>query len=312
MKQRIDLKSRFCTFLRNLSIRLSALWTRCRSWLPLTLAVLVLVLIRIIGYALPSWSWPIAGPLMILRLLHDRLLDILLVAAAIVAAMLLSDAERSSKLQRFLWSPLLCALLTLGLGIGGTAAYEWAEEAAYYAKIDRQTQQIQEFIDIADEAVWYSRNEHQNPSDLEAFPEILREGTHMEDFEVATHPYATDTMLIDYDSMTLAFCYHHLSSFRLHRFRLIPQEEPPKDHLWSHSVELAHPGAQLTCYFAYRDNQPGNGSNMLCITLTMADGTVYTAADLTDPDTGYNYFVGHLAGGEYQRIEDFQERKNND
>lgn len=121
----------------------------------------------------------------------------------------------------------------------------------------------------------------------------------------AENGYITDTLMIDYDTMTIGFSYYHISIFELKTFSLEPNGQVPESCDWSDSIDLAKSGACLTFYFEYRDGQIGNGHTATCIALTMPDGTVYTAADLIDPDTGYSYHVGHIGGGYYVRIEDF-------
>lgn len=176
------------------------------------------------------------------------------------------------------------------------AAYDEYQDRQYQAKEEAHAKEIQEFIQIADEAYAYSNAEYQGENYKIAFPELVMENR-----------YVTNTLMIDYDTMTLGFCFYDITMFELKTFALEPGGIVPENCEWSHTLDLEGSGGKLTMYFEYRDGMVGNGSTATCIALTMPDGTVYTAKDLTNPDTGYNYFVGHIDGGYYVRIDGFNE-----
>ena len=284
------------------------IWSKIKYPLYLTLIVLLMTFLRFGAMAVPSWiPTMLLSPLIASRLiLGDSLTNVLLAAVSIGAVMLVPcevqwGQVQRSRLRRFLLRPALAVLVIFGLSAILIAANDQWEDMIWDRTVAASHREIREFIDIADEAIVYSNSEYQGSNYQQDFPELVMEGR-----------YVTDTMMIDYDSMTIGFCYHHIAKFELKTFSFKSGGNIPGNYEWSHSVALSEPGALLTFYFDYRDGQEGNGSTTTCIALTMADGTVYTAANLTDPRTGYSYFVGHLGGGAYEPIENFQERKQYD
>lgn len=282
--------------------------SKIKSPLLLTLIVLLMTFLRFGAMAVPSWiPTTLISPLLVCRLVLGDFLTNVLLAAASIGAVILVPCEvqwgevQRSRLRRFLLRPALAVLVIFGLSAVLIAANDQWEDMIWDRTVAASHREVREFIDIADEAILYSNAEYQGSNYQQDFPELVMEDR-----------YVTDTMMIDYDSMTIGFCYHYVSKFQLKTFSLQAGGKVPESYTWSHSVALSEPGALLTFYFDYRDGKEGNGSTTTCIALTMADGTVYTAANLTDPRTGYSYFVGHLGGGSYEPIEDFQERKQYD
>lgn len=274
-------------------------WDKIKHPLLISLIVVLLSFLRFLAIARPSWvDASLVYPLWVVCvLLTEPGAAILLLTVGAGAAMLVPCEGERTGVRRFLIRPLATMLAILLIPGIMVPVNDNLETKLRQAKVSASHREIQKFVEIADEAILYSNDQHLGHRGLEDFPALAVDGK-----------YITDTMLIDYDSMTIGFAYQHISIFELRTFSF-EKGQPPQESAWSHSIDLGAPGATLTLYFDYRDGSEGNGSTMTCICLTMADGTVYTAADITDPETGYNYFVGHPGGGEYRRIEDFLQRK---
>lgn len=274
-------------------------WDKIKHPLLIALIAALLGFIRFLAIARPSWvdSSLEYSLWVVCVVLTEPGAAILLLAVGAGAAMLVPCEGERAGVRRFLIRPLATVLTIVLLSGVMIPVNDGLETKLWQAKVKASHKEIQKFVEIADEAILYSHNEHLGQRGLEDFPALAVE-----------EKYITDTMMIDYDTMTIGFAYHNISMFELRTFSF-EKGQRPQESTWSHSVNLAEPGATLTLYFDYRDGAEGNGSTMTCIALAMADGSVYTAVDITDPETGYNYFVGHPDGGEYRRIEEFHQRK---
>jgi hypothetical protein len=287
-------------------------WEKIKYPLFISLTVAVFAFIRYAYYALPSWI-PVMmlSPLMFIRIVSESIFDsslgfdilFWLVALGCVILAAPTPWERG-KLRRFLLRPLIAAVVILGLSTGGILLNDPLEDTLYDIERNASHRQIQKFIDTADEAVWYAP--HCYSGYTEDFPELVRPiwaGNQI--------PHVTDTILIDYDSKTVGFAYHHITYFVLKDIRLGKSFTVPENWDERNTVTLAEPGAVLTMYYSYRDGHPGNGCDITCIALTMADGSSYGTNQLTDPETGRNYFLKLPTSDDvFERIEDFMERKN--
>lgn len=274
-------------------------WDKIKHPLLLALIAAVLGFIRFLAIARPSWvDASLIYPLWVVCVwLTEFGAAVLLFAVGAGASMLVPCEGERARVRRFLLRPLLTVLaIELVSGVL-VPVNDGLETKLWQAKVKASHKEVQKYVEIADEAILYSYDQHLGQRGLEDFPALVVDGK-----------YITDTMMIDYDTMTIGFAYQYISMFELRTFSF-EKGQLPQGSTWSHSVELGTPGATLTLYFDYRDGAEGNGSTMTCIALTMADGSIYTAADITDPETGYNYFVGHPDGGEYRRMEDFLQRK---
>ena len=238
--------------------------------------------------------------------------DLALFLATVCCIMAVPFLRKLGKAMRF----AICTLLTLAVFLACTplvnntvtyaqTAYKEHQDRQYDAMVDAHHQEIRDFIAIADEAVWYSYN---NYGCKEEFPELVRQvwaGNNM--------PHVTNTILIDYDSKTVGFAYHDISYFVLKDIPLTDGFTVPDTCDLTNTAFLAESGAKLTMYFNYTNGQIGNGYDIVCIALTMADGTVYGTNHLTDPENGRNYRLRLPISDEgFVRIEDFLERKEND
>lgn len=279
-------------------------WEKIKHPLLLLLIAVVLSFLRFLAIAVPSWvDSSVIYPLFAVRiLLTDLGAGILLLAVGAGAAMLVPCEGERTGLRRFLIRPVAVLLLILilsGIAIGSNGRWE---KRIYNRGKEASHQQIRDFIEIADEAIWYSKDWH---DDAEDFPELVRPiwaGTHS--------PHVTDTILVDYDSKTVGFAYHYVSYFVLKDITLSQSFTVPDTWDYVNTVVLGEPGAELKLYFNYKDGQEGNGYDIVCITLTMADGTVYGTNDLTDPETGRNYHLSlPTADSVFERIDDFLQRK---
>lgn len=274
-------------------------WNKIKYPLFIALIAVPLSFIRFLAIARPSWvNASLIYPLWVVCVwLTEPGAAILLFAVGAGAAMLVPCEGERAKLRRFLLRPLLTMLAIVMVSSVLVPVNDGLETKLWQERVKASHKEIQKFVEMADEAILYSYDDHLSQEKLKDFQALAVDGM-----------YVTDTMMIDYDTMTIGFAYQDNFIFTLRTFSF-EKGQLPQGSTWSHSVDLDTPGATLTLYFDYRDGAKGNGSTMTCIALTMADGTVYIAADITDPETGYYYFVGHPDGGEYRRIEDFLQRK---
>lgn len=279
----------------------------------ITIIVLIILFFTFLRIALPAmpYDW---RPFLYLRFIlsggfsgpdYWHVWDIFTAVIGICCIFAVPVEGSCKGLRRFLLRPIALVLVfVLSSPYVNTTvesahtAYKEYQDRQYQAKVDARTMEIQAFIEIADEAYAYDNSQYQGENYLTAFPELVLEDK-----------YVTDTLLIDYDTMTIGFCFHHITMFELKTFSMEISDQLPESYEWKETLDLVDSGGQLTVYFNYRDGSAGNGCTAICIAITMPDGTTYIAQDLTNPETGYNYFIGHIAGNYYVHIADFPERE---
>ena len=268
--------------------------------LAIVLIVAVMTFVRFCAIAIPTWvdyRWYYL-PMVVNFIFGKAATTIFVLIITAGAVMLVPCNTEPQKTHRFLIRPLSAALVVLVLSGIAIPINDKVEDAIWDRKVTASHKQIQKFIQIADEAYAYSTTEYQDNHYQEAFSELVIEDR-----------YVTDTMMIDYDTMTLAFCFHGVSNFELKTFQFVEGGQIPESSAWKHTLELANSGGILTMFFEYRDGMVGNGFTITCIALTMPDGTVYTIRDLIDPGTGYSYFFGNgIDGGYFKHIEGIPQR----
>lgn len=291
-------------------------WNKVKCLLLIALILLAFTALRIALPAMPyDWRFLLSFRFLLVlfseELFHSRwgLWDLILYIAAVACVAALPCLWKLKMINRI----VLCALAVLLVFVACTPmvsgaidyaydAYKELQDRQYDEMVNTRHQEIRDFIAIADEAVWYSNN---NYGRKEEFPELVRQvwaGNNM--------PHVTDTILIDYDSKTVGFAYHYIAYFALKEIPLTDDFTIPEAYDLTNTAFLADPGAKLTMYFNYTDGQIGNGYDIVCIALTMADGTVWGTNDLTDPENGRNYRLNLPISDEgFVRIEDFLERK---
>lgn len=282
-------------------------WNKVKFPLLIALITVVMTLLRFCTMAVPSWiDYSLYYPLMVFHFMFGGAAANILLIVLCAGAVMLVPCEwewGEEKLRRFVVRPVLAVAVMLcasGFMIHGNDAIE---DKIWEKKVDASHEPIQAFIQIADEAIWYSNNCHSGYT--EEFPELVRPiwaGNRL--------PHVTDTILVDYDSKTVGFAYHQGMYFVLKDISLCQDFTVPDACNETNTVILADPGAELKLYYNYKGGAEGNGYDVICITLTMADGTVYGTNDLTDPETGRNYFLSlPILDEGFERIEDFMERK---
>ena len=278
--------------------KIKQLWYTIEPAVPtlaLVLIVAVMAFVRFCAIGLPSWidyRWyylPMAAHFIFGK--AATTIFVLIITAG--AVMLVPCHTEPQKTHRFLIRPLSAALAVLVLSGIAIPLSKKLEQTIWDHKVNTINKQIQEFIQIADEAYAYSTAEYQNSHYQEAFPELVIEDR-----------YVTDTMMIDYDTMTLGFCFHRFTKFELKTFQFVEGGQIPASCGRKHSLELTGSGGTMTLFFEYR----GGNSTLTCIALTMPDGTVYTVRDLIDPGTGHSYFFGNIDGGYFKHIEGIPQR----
>lgn len=284
-------------------------WNKVKYPLLIALIVVVMSLIRFVTMAVPSWvDTMLYYPLIAFRFIfRDTVTNLVIIAISAGAVMLVPCdwqwCREWKKLRRFVVRPILAVLAMLCVSSWMISCNDEWEDRIWDKKVDASHQPIRDFIEIADEAVWYSNNCYHGYT--EEFPELVRPvwaGNQCR--------HITDTILIDYDSKTVGFAYHYISYFVLKDISLSQEFTVPSFSDATNTVILGQPGAELKLYYNYKDGAVGNGHDVVCITLTMADGTVYGTNDLEDPETGRNYFLSlPTSDSVFERIEDFLERK---
>lgn len=283
--------------------KIKQLWYTIEPAMPtlaLVLIVAVMSFVRFCAIAIPTWVdyWWYYLPMVVNFIFGKAATTIFVLVITAGAVMLVPCHIEPQKTHRFLIRPLSAALAVLVLSSIAIPFNDNLEQAIWDHKVNASHKQIQKFIQIADEAYAYSTAEYQDTHYQEDFSELVIEDR-----------YVTDTMMIDYDTMTLGFCFYHSSKFELKTFQFVEGGQIPASYTWKHSLELADSGGILTMFFEYRDGMVGNGFTITCIALTMQDGTVYTVRDLIDPGTGYSYFFGNgIDGGYFEHIEGIPQR----
>lgn len=287
------------------------IWNKLKHPLLLIVLTLALAFLRYVSYACPVWCpYVFWAPGLYLQILSDALfsskyvlMEIVFWPVALGAFLLVPADEQYGCTRRSLLRLVLPLLVVLGLSSFAIASNDRWEQDAFDRKREASHQQIRDFIQIADEAVWYSNDYYDGYT--EEFPELVRPI-----WAGNQSPHITDTILIDYDSKTVGFAYHYVSYFVLKDISLSQEFTVPSFSNETNTVILGQPGTELKLYYNYKDGAVGNGYDVVCITLTMADGTVYGTNDLTDPETGRNYFLSlPTADSAFARIEDFLQRK---
>lgn len=262
-------------------------WNKIKYPLLIGLIVLLFAFIRFLSYDLPSWSWGLLYPVMIIRLFSqewfnsDILLDIILLAAAFFAVMLVPKPEKWGRVRRYFLRPAVSVLLVVVLSVGMNGANEVIREHNYDLKIAKAEQ----LIDEADEIIYYNLYSQQVATPDFTHPAI----TH-------TCGNSHDMILIDYDTHSVTFLRELTAAayLEIDTFRLEPTDQTEFKVRVQVEVELSGQGELFVTHFPDLEN-PHRTSG---IVLYMADGTVYALTDLTDPRNNYPYFLG-LDRGEF-------------
>lgn len=285
------------------------IWNKVKYPLLIALITAVISFLRFLTMALPSWvDTMLYYPLIAIRFILDDFWTNIFLIVVCAGAVMLVPCDRQwgqewKKLQRFLVCPVVSVIVMLCLSGLLISSNEGWEDQIWDNTVDRNHQQVRDFIQIADEAVWYSNNCYDGYT--EEFPELVRDV-----WAGNQWPHITNTILMDYESKTVGFAYHQGSYFVLKDISLSQEFSAPPFSNATNTVILAEPGAELKLYYNYTDGAVGNGYDVVCVTLTMADGTVYGTNDLTDPETGRNYHLAMPTSDEvFERIVDFSERK---
>lgn len=263
------------------------IWNKIKYPLLIGLIVLFFAFLRFLAYALPSWSYGLVYPLMVIRLLSqdwfdsDILLDIALLAAAFFAVMFVPMPEKWGRLRRYILRPILSAVMVVIISLGMSGTNEQIIEHNYDLKIAKAEQLIEE----ADEIIYYNLYSHQGATPRFTQSEIIH-----------TCGHSHDMILIDYDTHRVTFLRELTAAayLEIDTFQLQPTGQTEFKAYTQVEVELTGEGAKFITHFPDLDN-PHRTSG---IVLHMADGSVYALTDLIDPAYDYPYFLG-LDRGEF-------------
>lgn len=273
-------------------------WNRIKFPLLMGLIALLLVFVRYIALAVPSWVNPsLIYPLLVVRIFSqewfqtDILMDILLAGIGIWALLLVPVEEENKRfVRRLLRAVIVLVAVFLLSGVAISFNDEW-EDAMYQHQQDKTYEAIHAFVDVADAAFIYNNHsQHSAGRFREEFPQLLMmdHGSY----------YYSDYLFIDYDTQRIGLAYHQYGSLKFFEYQLKPVAAAP-DLPQQHAVALSAPGATL---FSYCPNQELH-QYTTGFALVLADGSVYAITGLRDD----NYlFLG--LNSELKPIEDFLER----
>ena len=138
-----------------------------------------------------------------------------------------------------------------------------AHELEFRMERERQRQEFNSFMEIADEALCYNDNSY--------FGDALMDSE-----------FFRNTILIDYDSMTVGFLFNGGAGDEFYKYRLKESEPVSNENIQAAAV-LHSPGAALTTFYP-NEQQPHRTT---AIQLETEDGRFFTAQNLTEPDTGF-------------------------
>ena len=138
-----------------------------------------------------------------------------------------------------------------------------ADDISFKVKRNRQRAQFEAFMKVADEALCYNDNSY--------FGDALMDSQ-----------FYRNTILIDYDSMSVGFLFNSSAGDEFYQFEL-KESEPISNANVQAEANLHSPGATLTTF--YPDEQHAHRTT--AIQLETEDGRSFTAIDLTEPDTGF-------------------------
>ncbi len=229
--------------------------------------------------------------------------DLMVVFIALCCAICLPAEGKYRKLQRFVVAPLVILLVSALVTpfVNATTQKAYDDYRAYQKqqekeRLDQTYRDIEAFLEDADVAFAYNLHSQSHDQRFEeAFPEL-----------VLTHPYLDgevekighhhcDYVLIDYDTQRVGVIYDD-TLLEFYEFQLRSADQYPST-VKPTALELDGPGAQLAFY----STGESLSQYTACISLTMADGRIYSISGLSDER---NFYIG-LQNTTYQRIEDF-------
>lgn len=243
------------------------IWNKVKYPLLLGLITVVMIWIRFLTMAVPSWvDTMLYYPLIALRfIVGDTWTNILLIAISAGAVMLVPCDRQWEQLHRFVLRPAVAVLVILclsGLAIGQND--EW-EDAYWDSKIDAYCQEVSTFLEEADEVILYSPFDH----DYSPYFEDER-------IQCACGAFH-NVIMIDYDTMRIAFLQHEwITDFYV--YELEPGALAPGNGLKQMDTLIPQTQNRLITYTPGFDN----GHRTSAIELILADGTVYSTSDTPD------------------------------
>ena len=159
-------------------------------------------------------------------------------------------------------------LLIIGIGVVFVLLYG----VRYFIKLNKEAH-INQFIELADEVVYYNTNTHY-------FNGVEN------DKIIHSDSYRTDTILIDYDAKRIGFLFGPFKEFV--EFKLARKELQDPNEKIQLKIELNSPGLSLITFSPNEMNNHRTSS----IELIMEDGTIYSITNLVEEETGYYYHLG--------------------
>ena len=279
--------------------KLKALWSALEPvayFSVIVLIVIIMTIFRFCAIAVPTWihyDWYYV-PMVTHFICGTTIFTILVLAICAGAVMLVPYHGYEYRKHRYVIRPILAALAVFVISSIGIAGNEYVEDAIWDRHVTAKHDEVREFIQIADVAFAYSTTEYQGHY-VEEFPELVMDGR-----------YVTDTMMIDYDTMTVGFCFHYIGNFELVTFPLTENGPLPNYPGVPYKLNLPGSGGMMTMYF----NDPYDHGSLNCMKLTTPDGSVYTARGLIDPNNLESHFRGtHVPDDYYKWIEGFPKQK---
>lgn len=289
------------------------IWKQIKYPLIVALTVLIILALRIVLPAL-SYNWGILFYFRLFLVLFSRdffhadwvLWDLILLITMVWVIMVIPATGRLSKPRRFLLRPLLAVAIFVFLTPLATNAIEDAQAAV----IERERQQSQKqtdetyanihaFVEDADVAYVYNTStHHMNHRFKEEFPQLLLTHDYYDNDVVKIGYHYCDYLLIDYDTLRIAFIYTKHGRLTLFEYQLSPADTYPTTGRQK-TIQLDAPGASLMSY------RPGPTLQQYTdgFALTMSDGSIYTITGLCENG---NLFL-NIQRNDFKKIENFPE-----